>query len=316
MTLSSDQRGVTSRPVLKGFVPVLVTPFDEKGRLRLDWFAEIVGWELDNGADGLCVAAGNGEASELTATEIGAVVRTAHDLARGIPIIAGAMGPEAASVEGAAARIRAARDAGADAVLVTPDPTRPEASRHDVLSRYRAIYGATQAPIVAYNSPRHYGVTLDATLLGELADAVDLAGLKESSRDFHAIGEVLAAHAERFPVFVGPGWFIMPGIAQGAAGFLSTGPDLLGRGAARIAPLALAAPGPESRALHRQVGQLYHLTLESGLGPSPGPLKAALAYLGLPAGVPRDPAKRLGAQALQRLTAALDGLGLRAAAAA
>lgn len=302
---------------LGGFIPVVVTPFDEGARLRLDWFADIVAWEFANGAEGVCVAAGNGEAAELSAEEVGAVVRAAHEAARGRgPIIGGAIGPGTGPVEAAIARVRAAADAGADAVLVTPDPTRPNAAREEILARFRGIHQATGAPIVVYNSPRHYGVNIDVALLGDLADVIDLAGVKESSRDFHHIGEVLAAHADRVPIFMGPGPFIMPGIAQGAAGFLSTGPDLLGRRASRILELALGAPSPESRAMHRQVAGLYHLILDSGFGPSPGPLKAALNYLGLPAGVPRDPGKRLAPEAKRRLLASLGALGLLEASAA
>ena len=298
---------------LGGAVPVIVTPFDEAGRIMPDALQTLVEWHLQRGAEGLCVAAGNGECAAMTPGEVGLVVRTATDAAAGrVPIIAGAIGPATATIEGAAAYVRAGIDNGADAVLVTPDPTRPDATRADIVARYAAIAARVPAPIVAYNSPRHDGVNLDAGTLAELADRIDLAGLKEASRDFHHIGQVIAAHGRRFPIFVGPGWLIMPGAALGAAGFLSTGPDLLGADTARILPLARAAGSPERSALHHRVAGIYHLLLEAGIGPSPAPLKATLALLGLPAGLPRDPARRVPPDNMARLRDGLRDLGVLA----
>lgn len=296
---------------LHGYVPVMVTPFAEDGSFMADAMTELVQWQIGRGAEALCIAAGNGECSAMTSREIGRVVRTAVDAAGGrLPVISGALGPARDDVAGAVAAIQAGMENGADAVLVTPHTARPEATQEDVLARYRAIASESGAPIVAYNSPRHYGVNLDATMLAELADSIDLAGLKEASRDFDHIGMVVAAHAQRFPIFVGPGYLIMPGVALGAAGFLSTGPDLLGADSARILPLAKGPPCDERRALHHRVAGIYRLLLESDLGPSPAPLKAALNMLGLPAGVARDPAKRLAPSDVDRLRAGLQQLGL------
>ena len=291
-------------------MPVTVTPFDEAGRLMPDCLAEILRWHLGQGAEGLCVAAGNGECAAMRPEEVAQVVRSAVAAAGGIPVIAGALGPATNAVAGTIAYVRAGMEAGADAVLVTPDAGRPEAGRDDVRRRFAEIYRQTRAPIVAYNSPRHYGVNLDAGLLGALANDIELVGVKEASRDFHHIGQVIAAHGHRFPIFVGPGWHIMPGIALGASGFLSTGPDLLGADSARITTLARDAPNAASRALHHRVSGIYYLLLDAGLGPSPAPLKATLNLLGLPAGVARDPAKRLTAENAAKLRTGLEGLGM------
>ncbi len=299
-----------ARP-LGGYIPVPATPFDAAGRLMEDGLATIIRWHLDNGAEGLCVAAGNGECAAMTADEVGRVVRIARGVAGSqMPIISGALGATADTVDGAAAYVRAGMENGADAVLVTPHTSRPDATRYEVVARYHAIADATGAPIVAYNSPRHFGVTLDVPTLAALADAIDLVGLKEASRDFDHIGAVVAAHGARVPVFVGPGWFIMPGAALGAAGFLSTGPDLLGPDSARIMVAARAAPDASSRTLHHRVAGIYRLLLDSGLGPSPAPLKAALTMLGLPAGFARDPVKRLDQANAARLRDGLSRLGL------
>jgi 4-hydroxy-tetrahydrodipicolinate synthase len=86
---------------------------------------------------------------------------------------------------------------------------------------------------------------------------------------------------------IGPCHYIFPALALGAAGFIATGPELLGAAAGRLTALGTQAPGPEQARLHYQLTVLYEMLM--GTGTWPAALKAALTLLGQPAGVPRDP---------------------------
>ena len=296
---------------LEGFFPVTVTPFSESGALMLDCFEELLRWHLDQGAQGLCVGADNGESWALTTEELRQVARTAFKVAGGrVPVLVGAMGPATVSARGAIERAAAAAEEGAAAVLVSPQPYIDTATRDEVVKRYAEIGRAVPVPIVAYNTPRHLNITLDGDTLRNVCDACDVVGLKEASREFMNVTDTIRTFGDRLCVFVGCGWLIMPGIAQGGRGFLSTGPDLLGRDAARIIDLARAAPSEEGRALHQRAGRIYHAMLDLGLGTPPAPVKAALNLLGLPVGVPRSPIEPLSPANVARMRGVLEGLGL------
>ena len=296
---------------IEGFFPVTVTPFSEAGDLMIDRLEALLSWHVEQGCDGLCVGADNGESWALSTQELAQVVETAVRVARGrVPVVAGAMGGATTSARGTIERAAAAAEAGAAAVLVSPQPYLMKATPREVVGRYEAVGAAVSVPIVAYNAPRHFGFEITPDILQSICDAAPIVGLKEASREFNHSTEIIRRFGERISVFVGPGWFIMPGIALGAKGFLSTGPDLLGRDAARIIELARAAPCEESCALHERVARIYHLMLDRGLATPPAPVKAAFGLLGLDVGVPRAPIEPLGTEGREMLRAELAALGL------
>ena len=288
-----------------------VTPFDESGSLMTDAFEEILRWHLSHGAEGLCVAGGNGECWALSTDELREVTKIAVRVAAGrVPVIAGAMGPTTITVECTVERVRAVAESGATAALMGPQPFLGAATRDEVVRRFAEIYQLTRFPIVIYNIPRQNGIVIDAELLEAIAGEVDLVGLKDASRDFHAITEMIAAFSDRFCVFIGPGWFIVPGTSIGADGFLSTGPELLGKDAARLIQVARDGTLKERKTLHVRTARIYYTLIGMGLGTSPAPLKAALNLMGLPAGVPRAPIQALRQEARDQLARHLDELGI------
>lgn len=296
---------------IEGFFPVTVTPFSETGALMLDCFEELLEWHIAQGAQGLCVGADNGESWALSTEELRQVARTAVKVAAGrVPVLVGAMGPATVQARGAIERAAAAAEAGAAAVMVSPQPYIDTATRSEVINRYAEVHRAVGIPLVAYNTPRHLNITLDAPTLRGICESAEIVGLKEASREFLHTTDIIREFGEKLCVFVGCGWLIMPGIAQGGRGFLSTGPDLLGRDAARIISLAQSAPSDEGRKLHQRVGRIYHSMLDLGLGTPPAPVKAALNLLGLPVGVPRAPIEPLSPEGVARMRGLLESLEL------
>src|SRR4029079_10692260 len=96
---------------IEGFVPAIVTPFNERGDIQWDSFAAIVHAFIENGANGICIAGDNGESWTLSIDERCALLVAARKAANGrVPLILGASAPttkqaikyaEAAAAEGA-----------------------------------------------------------------------------------------------------------------------------------------------------------------------------------------------------------------------
>ena len=294
------------RHSLKGFVPATVTPFTPSGEIMMDAFSDIVGWLIDIGAEGICVAGDNGESWALDAEERGKLTRVAVERAAGrVPVLTGCSAP------GSVQTIRYARagaEAGAAGLLLLPQTYVLKATREELLRRAESLAKAVPLPIVAYNSPRRTSIDLTLEDLDTLMGVAPIIGIKESSRDFFHYTHLLEKFRDRLAIMVGPCHYIFPGLALGAKGFIATGPELLGKTAGQLTTLAMQAPGPEQAALHYKLTVLYQMLM--GTGTWPAAFKAALNLLGQPAGVPRDPVLPLPADQVDKLRRTMTELGL------
>ncbi len=296
---------------MQGNIPAVVTPFTASGDLMIDAFAEVVRWYLGLGVDGVCVAGDNGEAWALTPDERRRLAETAVREAAGKVTVL--MGSSAITVRQTIALAEIAAAAGVDALLLQPQSYVLKGSPAEIVNRYREVAKAVPLPIVVYNSPRRTGVNLDVPTLRAVCDVADVIGVKESSRDFFHTTHVIEAFADRLAVMIGPAPFIMPGLALGARGFISTGPELLGARAREIVELARQAPSAESRRMHFIITSAYEALMETGTWPAS--LKAALGLMGVPAGAPREPVMPLDPAAVEKLRGAFQRLGLPVASA-
>ena len=296
-----------ARREIHGYVPAVVSPFNAAGELMVDHFAEVVGWHLDRGADGICVAGDNGEAWALTPDDRRRLARTATEVVAGrVHVTMGASAPTARqTIENAAI----AAEAGVDSLMITPQSYVLKATRSEIVGRYKTVHKAVPLPILLYNSPRRTGgVNMDVDVLGALSDALPVIGLKESSRDFFHLSHVIRRLGRRISILVGPAHYVFPGLALGAAGFLATGAEFLGDSVRRVRPLAAARPGPEARDMHHSLTVVYETLM--GTGTWPAALKAGLNMIGVPAGVPREPVEPLSPKDSRKLQTVLDDLGL------
>ena len=274
---------------VKGYIPAVVTPFDENGNLMLDNFEQVVSWHIEQGADAICVAGDNGEAWSLTPEERRGLAEAAVRIVDGrMPVLMGASAPMARQT---IAQAEIAANAGADALMTGPQSYVIRATTAEIVDRFVTINKAVPLPIVAYNSPRRTGIKLDVETLGAVCDAVPIIGLKEASRDFFHTTNIIRVHGHRLSVLIGPCPYIIPGLALGARGFISSGPELFGPKAAKICSMAGEQPTDNTRTLHFALTRIYETLMGTGTWPSA--LKAALNMIGVPAGLTRDPVQSL-----------------------
>jgi 4-hydroxy-tetrahydrodipicolinate synthase len=291
---------------LGGFVPAVVTPFAANGEIIEDAFRHIVDWLIGNGATAICVAGDNGESWTLSAEERGRLTRLAVDAAGPrAPVMTGVTAPTLAQT---LIYARAAEANGARALLAMPPTYVLKGSREEIVRRYAGIAAAVKLPIVAYNSPRRVGYSMTLDDLAAAMNAAPIVGIKESEREFFHHTHLLERFRDKLAILVGPCHFILPGIALGAKGFISTGPEFIGRDAGRLVAIGQAKPGAESSALHYKLTVVYQMLM--GTGTWPAAFKAALNLIGQPAGIPRDPVLPLAGDALDKIRRTLDGLGI------
>ena len=134
---------------MQGVFPILVTPFDESGRIDEDSLASLIEFNIAAGVHGLGVAIGS-EMFKLTEAERAQVTRRVIDQARKrVPVV---INTGAGGTDLAVHYSRAAEDAGADALMIMPPAFMP-AGPAEVLDYFRAISAAVAIPIFLQDTP-------------------------------------------------------------------------------------------------------------------------------------------------------------------
>ena len=291
---------------LRGCGTALVTPFTATGAVDEKRFRALVERQIAAGVRLLVPCGTTGEAATLTAAEQERLIAVTVETARGrAKVVAGAgSNATAATID----RARAARAAGADALLLVAPyynkPTQPGLAAH-----FRAVaHAVADTPVVLYNVPGRTASNLAApTTLALAREVENIVGVKEASGDLGQIMAILRDRPQGFRVLSGDDAVTLPLIALGADGIVSVvsneTPDLM----ANLTESALRGEWETARELHYRLLPLMDANfLES----NPGPAKAALAAMGLVEEHVRLPLVPVQEQTRTRMRAVLGALGL------
>jgi len=262
---------------LRGCATALVTPFATDGRVDEARMRALLERQIAAGVKLLVPCGTTGEAMTMTPEEQIGVVRLTVETARGRARVIAGVGSNAtaATVE----RAQAARAVGADAVLVVA-PYYNKPTQAGLLAHFTAVARAVAGlPVVLYNVPGRTASNIQApTVLGLAREVDNIVAVKEASGDFTQIMAILRGRPKEFRVLSGDDAQTLPLIALGAEGIVAVVsnevPDLM----VRMTDLALEGSWPAARELHYRLLPLMEANfIES----SPGPVKAAMALMGL-----------------------------------
>ena len=262
---------------MRGCATALVTPFKSDGSIDEERMRALVDRQINGGVKLLVPCGTTGESATMTEDEDARVIAMTIEVARGrAKVIAGAGSNSTASAIDYSKR---ARDAGADAVLqVAPWYNKP--TQEGLYAHFRAIAEAIpDTPVMLYNVPGRTSSNIAAQTTLRLArDCENVVAVKEASGNLSQIMEILRERPAGFSVLSGDDAVTLPLIALGAEGIVSVAsneiPDLM----SRMTNLALEGKWDEARELHYRILPLMEINfIES----SPGPVKAAMAMMGL-----------------------------------
>ncbi|MDP9846356.1 5-dehydro-4-deoxyglucarate dehydratase [Streptosporangium lutulentum] len=178
---------------LSGVLFFPVTPFGADGVLAGDVLAEHLRRGLEHRPGGVFVACGTGEFSALSEAEHAEAVRIATETVNGrVPVLAGAGGP----IGTALAQARAARDAGADGLLLMP-PYLASGPREGYTAYVTAV--SEVLPTIIY---QRGSVVLEPETAVELARLPGVAGIKDGVGDIDRMQRTVLAVREERPDFL------------------------------------------------------------------------------------------------------------------
>jgi 4-hydroxy-tetrahydrodipicolinate synthase len=278
---------------LGGVLTAMVTPFDANGALDEDGAVRLMHHLLENGSDGLVLAATTGEGATMTDDEKFRLWELGVAECRDATVIA-ATGTY--DTRHSAELTERATAIGVDAVLaVTPYYNKP--NRRGILEHFRVIAAATDRPVVVYNIPSRCVIDLPNDLLAELAQIDNVTAVKQARyEDVEPI--------EGMDLLAGNDEMLKHVMDVGGTGGILVSSHLVGREMRRM------IDEPDSRAqIHEQLKDLFAAMFVTS---NPIPLKAALRLAGHDVGSPRLPLVEASEEETATVREALERHGLLA----
>jgi 4-hydroxy-tetrahydrodipicolinate synthase len=283
----------------------LVTPFKKDLSLDEEALRRLVRRQIDGGINFLVPCGTTGESPTLTSAEQRRVVEITIEEARPrkVPVVAGAGGN---NTEHVIEMARAFQALGANGILsVAPYYNKP--TQEGLYQHYKAIANAISLPIILYNIPGRTGVNIEPATIARLAEIDNIVGVKEASGNISQMAVVLDLVPSKFLVLSGDDAITLPLMALGGKGLISVSSNEIPAEMTRIVQLALANDFAAAREVHRRYSKLMDVNF---IETNPGPVKAALALMGLLEPVFRLPLVAPKAENLAKIRSALEAVGL------
>ena len=186
--------------MMRGVVPILITPFDDSRRIDDDSLCRLIEFNLAAGVHGLGVALGS-EIFKLSEAERNHVIRVVVTQVQGrVPVV---INTGAAGTDLAVFYSQTAEELGADALMIIPPAFMP-ASADEVREYYRTISDAVHIPIFIQDTP---AAPVSAGLARQIAEEsrhvryIKVETLPITSR----VADMVAQAGEKLVVFGGAG---------------------------------------------------------------------------------------------------------------
>ena len=291
------------RNIFKGLGIALITPFCKDGSVDYKSLVRLMEYQLDNGADFLCILATTGETPCLTKDEKQKIKDLVVSTVKGrVPILMGCGGNNTAAI---VEELQTGDFRGIDGVLsVCPYYNKP--SQEGLYQHFKKIAAATSLPVVLYNVPGRTGVNLKAETTVRLArDCENIVAIKEASGNLEQVDEIIKNKPKDFAVISGDDALTFPMISCGAEGVISVIGNALPKEFSRMIRLEFKGEYEGARKIHHRFTELFSLLFVDG---NPAGVKAMLHEMGFIENVLRLPLVPTRISTLQKMSEILKEL--------
>lgn len=246
----------------RGVYPAATTQFSADGSIDIDATQRVLTALVDDGVNGLILLGTCGENNSLDPDEKLAVLRAGVEAVGGrVPLITGV---SEFTTHRAIAYAKEAEAIGIDALMVLPAmvyvPTSAELAAH-----FRAVAGATGLPIMLYNNPPAYRVSVDFATLEALRDVATIVAIKESAPDPRRFTDVINRFGDRYTVMAGLDDIALEGLLLGASGWVSGLTSAFPQESVALIAAVDRGDWAEARRIYRWFMPLLHLDAEHDL---------------------------------------------------
>ncbi len=255
--------------MFRGSFPALVTPFRDEA-FDESVYRDFVDWQIQEGSHGLVPCGTTGESATLDSDEHRRAIEICVARAAGrVRVIAGCGSND---TRHAIALSRAAKDAGADAVLhVPPYYNRP--NQEGIYAHFAAIAEAVDLPIVLYNVPSRTITDIALETMERLARIASVVAVKDATGNLGRVSAQRSLCGEDFVQLSGNDDCALGFMAMGGSGCISVTANVAPGLCATFQSACLAGEYDEARRIQ---DRLYPLHAALFSDASPGPVKYAL----------------------------------------
>jgi dihydrodipicolinate synthase/N-acetylneuraminate lyase len=251
-----------ARTLWHGVYPAATTQFAEDLSVDLAATQGVQKALVDDGVDGLILLGTCGENNSLEPEEKRAVLKAAREAVGGrVPLVTGVSELTTARAE------QYARDAeaiGMDALMLLPAmvyvPKPAELEAH-----FRAVAAATSLPIMLYNNPPAYRVSIDFGVLDRLADVPNIVAVKESAPDPRRFTDLINRYGDRYTLMAGLDDIALEGLILGATGWVSGLTSAFPKESVALVAAIERGDLDAARAIYRWFMPLLHLDADHDL---------------------------------------------------
>lgn len=245
-----------------GVFPAATTQFTSDLSIDFGATQKVQDALVRDGVHGLIVMGTVGENNSLLPEEKRDVLRAAAEsVNKRVPVIAGV---SEFDTNRAIAFARDAEKLGADGLMLLPAmvyvPTEEELVAH-----FRAVAKETGLPIMLYNNPPAYRVSVGIEAIKQLADIPNIVCLKESAPDTRRFTDLYNAIGDKIMLFAGLDDVALEGLILGARGWVSGLTNAFPKESLALYEAFLAGDLDTARAIYRWFMPLLHLDAEHDL---------------------------------------------------
>jgi 4-hydroxy-tetrahydrodipicolinate synthase len=250
------------KPLWHGVYPAATTQFAADLSLDTNGYRRVITALVDDGVDGLVLLGTVGENNSLRPEEKRLTLRAAIDAVGGrVPLIAGV---SELTTDRAIEFARDAEKLGIDGFMLLPAmvyvPTPDELYAH-----FRAVAEATSLPIMLYNNPPAYRVSIELDTLERLAAMPNIVAVKESAPDPRRFTDIFNRFGSRFTLMAGLDDVALEAFLLGASGWVSGLTSAFPRESVAMVEAALRGDWTEARRIYRWFMPLLHLDADHDL---------------------------------------------------
>ena len=267
---------------IRGALPALITPFDERGEVDVPKLKDFVKW-LAPQVNGMYVCGSYGSGPIMTTKQrnlVGEVVQ--KEIGDQVPIILHIGDPSTNKTIDLA---KHAMEIGV-AAIASLTPYYYLHGENLITLHFKKLIDTVDTPVFLYNNPKYTNYCVNPGQMAELA-AYGLAGFKDSSTSIQLFYNVIAAiNNPEFCYLMGSQTMLYPGLGAGGDGCVSGLSNLFPGLVNDIFDAAEEGNNKKAVALQHEANELRSLT---GAGIPVPFYHVALKALGIDIGQPRLP---------------------------
>jgi len=267
----------------RGVFPYLVSPIDERGRVRDEVLTRLVNDLIDAGVHGLTPLGSTGEFAYLNREQRLRIVEVVVHATRGrVPVVAGVA---ATTIADAVGQVEAYTALGVQGILGILEAYFP-LTEDGVVAYFTALANATTLPVVLYTNPQFQRSDLSLPAIERLARIDNVRYLKDASSDTGRLLSIINAVGDRIRVFSASAHIPACVMLIGGVGWMAGPACVVPRQSVQLYDLCRAGKWEEAMRLQRSLWRINRVFAKYNLAAC---IKGGLELQGYEVGGPLPP---------------------------